>query len=950
MTETVTRRTRHVTPGARRVRGRDVAGAPTSPRGSLRARLRATARLAVRQVLRTPGASLLVVVLIALPITALAAGVTIFESHQPTPAQVADYTLGRAESRLQIVGGPNPTRTQGWTQSWATTDGDDSGPTPAGLPEMVPASASVVTVFQTSTPTIVTKTGIAMFTGVVGPVWEDDFAGQFRLLSGHAPAAPGEALATTAALARLGLAVGDTAQTAPEDGGEGVDVTITGEIAVDTPLYESVALVLPEGSPLITDAWDENHYVFGWQPSAAQIIDLNHAGYTALARDVILDPPAPRPNTGSDDAGRGGVYGAAFVGGAFFALLVGLIAGAAMSVSARRQQRSLAMAASVGAGRGSLFAVVLAQGLVLGMIAAAAGVLLGIGMAAMVLAVTNTGAPWEMNGNWGFHVPVLPIAAAAALAVAVGALAAILPARTATRGDTLAALRGARRPAALHRAMPRWGAGVLVAGLACALGAIALVTWAVTRETPVLSSDTAAMALSIAAVVLVIAGPALIILGLALSGHWLLTLLARAASRAGIATRLAVRDAAANPQRTVPAFLAVAAAVMVAAIALSVTSVTMLAQQRSYTWGAPLNSMRIEVWGNSPADLAAAVEDASAIARSTDARGVAVEARPVAISYGPDGAPEHPDAIIASAGARMSADECGDWARCIDGWMIDGGGIAVIAADDLDSTIDHTLSAADREAYEAGAVLVRAPDDIVADRTRLFFAPVDTFASGDRPQGGEWDTSGIEARDVPALAAPDAKTYAALVMAPATAAALGIATEPASVIATLDAPLGTDVIDKLTADAQSYSARGTRSMYVMQETGPQDGVVWLVLITVLAGVIVLGTAVVTLGLSRFERRPDDATLTAVGGRTSIRRRVNAVQALTIVGLSSVAGAAISLLPSFAFLAGGGASVRPADLPLGWIALLAVGLPLVISAIAWLVPPRESGLVRREAIT
>ncbi|MFS0866444.1 FtsX-like permease family protein [Microbacterium sp. 179-B 1A2 NHS] len=111
----------------------------------------------------------------------------------------------------------------------------------------------------------------------------------------------------------------------------------------------------------------------------------------------------------------------------------------------------------------------------------------------------------------------------------------------------------------------------------------------------------------------------------------------------------------------------------------------------------------------------------------------------------------------------------------------------------------------------------------------------------------------------------------------------------------------------------------------------------------------IGAGAVCLGLARFERRPDDATLTAVGGSRAMRRSINAWQGAIIVGIGAVVGTIAGQIPMWG-IAHTTASMRFwADAP--WLALgiLAVGLPVVVAAVSWLVAPRAPDLTRRTAI-
>lgn len=131
--------------------------------------------------------------------------------------------------------------------------------------------------------------------------------------------------------------------------------------------------------------------------------------------------------------------------------------------------------------------------------------------------------------------------------------------------------------------------------------------------------------------------------------------------------------------------------------------------------------------------------------------------------------------------------------------------------------------------------------------------------------------------------------------------------------------------------------------------GPGPAEPWMWLIAAAAGVLVIGAGAVCLGLARFERRPDDATLTAVGGGRGIRRRINAWQGAIIVGIGVVVGTIAGQIPMWGIAQSGTTMRYWEDAPWVWLAALAVGLPVVVTAASWLVPPRRPELTRRTAI-
>src|SRR5690606_20287067 len=130
---------------------------------------------------------------------------------------------------------------------------------------------------------------------------------------------------------------------------------------------------------------------------------------------------------------------------------------------------------------------------------------------------------------------------------AVGTASAVMPARAATRGDVLSSLRGSRKPVRVRVNRPFWGSLLGVSGIALTVaGGVGLA--ALNSTETVDYSDP----LRTVCVVAIVAGPLLFQIGAIVAGHWLLSLIARGASRFGLAPRIAARDAAANPARIVP--------------------------------------------------------------------------------------------------------------------------------------------------------------------------------------------------------------------------------------------------------------------------------------------------------------------------------------------------------------------------------------------------------------
>ncbi|MBD7958789.1 hypothetical protein H9651_14195 [Microbacterium sp. Sa4CUA7] len=243
------------------------------------------------------------------------------------------------------------------------------------------------------------------------------------------------------------------------------------------------------------------------------------------------------------------------------------------------------------------------QGTVLGLVGGAIGAGAGIGLGALSLRLLDDGSS---GAFWGLHLPWSVLVGVVVFATLVGTLAALLPARAATRGEVIAALRGARRPVRVRIDRPLWGSlllGVGVVATAVAGTALATIEPADAGGSP--------HPLWVAAVIGIIAGPLLLQIGVIVAGHWLLTLLARALSRLGLAPRIASRDAAANPGRIVPAFAAIAAVAFLSSAALGGVAVNLGSTERSWVYQAPLGSVAMQAFlGESTGDAGPVVEAA----------------------------------------------------------------------------------------------------------------------------------------------------------------------------------------------------------------------------------------------------------------------------------------------------------------------------------------------------
>lgn len=911
-------------------------------------RLRVALRLARRQVRRAPGASLLVAALVAMPVAVLAASATFWQSQQPTPEQRVALQLGDAQSWLspgagvsdmrQYVDEPNRLYTLSGSSGSGTASGTAASSSVAAA---IPAGVRTLPVSEYASAVVETPTGRARVETVIGEVWDPLLEGRYLSLDGRAPTSGREAMVTPGLLHRLGAAIGgDVVLPAV-----GERFTISGLLRRADRSPDDDVLFLPATAAGPLGAESSVWYAADWQPDLAELDRLNQRGIIAYSRDLVLDPP-PGARLTSTDGASGAFWNIATVIAAavvFGGYLTVLLAGAALSVSSRRQQRTLAVAASVGAGRADLFRVILLQGTVLGLGGGIAGAAAGVGAAAAFLALTDRGVAGAiLGGNWGFRVPWLLLAAVLAFAVIAGTISAVAPARAASRGDTIGALRGARRPSRVDARRPVWGVILLLTGLAttAAGGAgIAALDAAIRAAGTTTETDTALRIVALWAVVL---GPVVLQVGVVLAGHWLLSQCSRLLARWGLAPRLASRDAAAHPSRVVPAFAAIAACVFLASFAVSATAITSAGNARTYMSTAPLGTVSVSMWAADGETLRHLAASAHELVDPTSPQTTALVQQPAPARYDPrTGVPLDPEFPAFRIARADEGAGCGTGCAA-------AGSLSIVDPDEVATFLGTTPDEHAMGMLRGGGAIVLDPRFLAADGT----ARVTRWHEGDLAAPDSSDAARPrETFALPAVVVPlPQRMVQTVVISPDTARGLGVDPVPNTLVASYAHPLSQEVVDRLRADAEATSpGSGGSGLGVWVERGPSSSDPWLWLLTAVAAVLVVGVSAVCLGLARFERRPDDATLAAVGGQPRLRRGVNAWQALVIVGIGSVTGAAAGALPMLGIAAGSNGSLSGADTPVLWLAGLAVVLPAGIAAVAWIVPPRRPDLTRRTVI-
>ncbi|MCR2792166.1 FtsX-like permease family protein [Microbacterium sp. zg.Y625] len=934
---------------------------PPTERRSPWPRLRADLRLASRQVRRAWASSLLVVALIALPMALVSGGIVFAVSHVPTTEETLTAELGQADSWVAIVNGPDPSLRQYLDEpTWWELDRDDMTGIPANAEQPMPESAAPLLPagldpieIGFGAVTAETAGGTGSLAAVIGDAWDPVLDGRFELHDGRAPRGSGEAMVSPGALQRLGARVGDDlVLTEPA-----ASFTITGVMtqAEDPDAAELVFLPATASlRALQVDVTSTRWFLPEWSPTADDVAELNSEGLVVLDRHLYANPGAGAA-PGSSAASVWSIVAIVAAAAAFSGYLVVLLAGAAFSVSARRQQRALAVAASVGAGRGDVFRIVLLQGTVLGLVGGVIGSGLGIGLGILFLHLLDDGSAAAF---WGLHVPWPALVGVVAFAAIVGTLAALMPARAATRGEVIAALRGARRPVRVRTDRPLWGSLLLAAGV----GLTAVSGTVLATVDPVVADGTP-HPLWVAGTIGIIAGPLLLQVGVILAGHWLLTLLTRVLSPLGIASRIASRDAAANPGRIVPAFAAIAAVAFLSSAALGGVGVSLGSTERGWVHQGPLGSVAMTAYpSESGGDPGPLLEEAhergrALLERSGPSAVGSVWSQGWPGEYDERGRLKPTDGTLVSPllqdyVACSDADpdpNCVFPSRAAVGYHH---ALGVVAASDLEAVLGVPVPDSVRSAFGSGAAIVSDPRFVSPDG-RVVLNTV-TLEQVESDSSDRWNPDAGDGHevDVAAIDLPQALPWG-VVISPQTADDIGVLRGGLTLVAAYPQPPSVTQLDRLRADAESSSrAHPDVYMYPHLESGPPAPAGWLWLILGATAVLVVAASAVALGLARVERRPDDATLAAVGGSRRLRRGIAFWQALVIAGMGAMTGAVAGILPVWGLVLASGNNYNPpqlTDLPWVWLTLLAVGLPLAIALASWLVPPRHPDLTRRTAI-
>jgi putative ABC transport system permease protein len=864
---------------------------------------RAVLRLARRDALRHRARSLLVIAMIALPVAGLAAVDVVARTGQVQGTSSGLGLPAGVDAQVRWYDGSTVEQTPDGSSVSYGGDGDGADEPPTDDEVARRTGATVVLSSRSDSGRLVLPDGRSRSAELVETELESPLAPAVvgTVVGGRAPQAPGEVALSRGALDAVRAEPGDTVRLSDRAAAVRVvgEVRSPGEPAGGEP--QAVRVVGRDGLLAETSGWERTWFLRTPEPLRwDDVLRLNELGYVVVSRAVLDDPPPDEqvPLLAQQQPTEPDLDAAAFVvlAAGMGLLEVVLLAGPAFAVGARRSKRLLALLAATGGDRRQVRDVVLAQGLVLGLVGAATGLVLGVLLGVAALPVLERVQEQDLAPA---VLRPLDLLAIGLVGLVTAVLAALLPARGVSRQDVAVTLAGRREPV-------RARAGVPVLGLALAVVGFVLVLVGVQRRSPLT----------------ILAGAALGQVGLVLCTPTVVRLLGRTGRFLPLTPRLAVRDAARNLGRTAPAVAAVMAAV--AGTVASSIFVASLSEhdERMYVPQLPPGQLQVvPSSGSTGADVAdveravrgflpgSGITTLHAVGARCSSSGC-VEVLPVVPQDGrcPLEALTRPP-----TDAELTAAERDPRCTGVAGGRGFGGSPSV----DDGTALPLLLG---RDDAAAGAAL-RAGRALVLDPRLVANGTVELEVTGD----GSRRTLRLPAQPV-TPAEGDWNLPASVVLPPATADSLGLPV----VVRELRVVPQRSVTEAQEERLARAVSSGTDYLYV--ERGYQDAYApGLLALVIGAALVTVGAVATSTSLAMTDARPDLATMAAVGASRSVRRRMALVTALVLAGLGAALGAVAGGVPGVAAVRAlqqdAGAGDWPLVVPWTSLLLIAVVAPL-----------------------
>lgn len=923
-------------------RGNSRSDVPSSRWSRWVASWRVALRMARRDLRRHKGRAVLVFLMVAIPVGVIAGAATVGATGQVDGRDLVTAQMGSGQALLK---GPEPSKVFQNADATATAGygNDGSGQQIPGYAADQDTAANakaigavvgqpVVASQDIQVRFVVGERRVRVEALVIDPRTAD--VGAKAHLTGGRWGATADEVVVTPAGEQAGIPTSGKATLS--SGGTERTVTVVGTATALGEFGGQPDLVMPQPPEGIT-ANDAMYGGPGWIVTGSkpvtwsEVLRLNGFGFTVISRAVLADPPpdseipqeVQAPNTFMQDTSQL----IAVLGGVMLFIITTLLVGPAFAVSAARQRRTLALAATNGAEVKQLRRTVLAQALVLGVISALGGCLLGVLAVWAGLRWWAGKHPASTYASVPLDIPWTAIAILAPCAVLSAVVAALLPARRLGRLDIIGVMRGQSVSPPLNKAMPLVGLGL------AGVGGLLVITGSQMRGGGDTQVGLGAVALVFGVLLLV---PALLVMA------------GRIAARLPLGPRLATRDAARHRSRSTPtvaAILAGVAALTMGSIGLASDTAQQMATYRPQA----LPGEGTIFTGDTEAKL-------SVDATLRQFAGV-VSVTPLLVVRGTEdplgppapGASEKPQPFVAAVAKGCTVEQAlfqtGPDGRCVSlGTMAyDNGFIGVLPATEITRRLQ--LDPAQRAALEKGAIVTAAPAlqkvSTIDIASGTFVMDQKTYAPT-QVKPTRTDTLPVIAVAVTNRGSGTMPGQTGAFVTPETASRLGWPTFQAMVL--VRAPDG-GAIDKGTQQQIDERVGGEGGLYVERGFQRYDQTIMRILMAAGAALVLIVTLIST-ALSLAEQQTDLGTLAAVGATRRTRRGFAASQAVVTGLLGALLGLVVGLVPGIgiAFPLTIDYSIDPVTnqevvkgpyLEVPWLplVLIAVGVPLLAGLLA-----------------
>ena len=806
-----------------------------------RSSIRALTRVAWRNITRHRGRSLLVVALVALPVAAMVAGIAILRTTEPSEARQEAANFGRADLLAE-------------------------GVSERELRLFVPEGSTIEPTFTSDGQLLIA--GARPYVTLRGIDLDGLGQGMLTLVGGRTPKGAHEA-AISAEVARIaGVTIGG--QLAIDDA---APVTVVGLVENGLRLSERIVLLDPRAGPPGDPKFAS--WLIGVPPGAdPDAIVAATYDPTTNANKIALQS---RHSGGINIVG-GDMSPTILVLGALALVEAALVASAAFAVSIRRRQRELGLLAASGATPRQLAGTVLAEAVLLGLIACAVGVAAGLafsfGVSPFLDGLTQRRNPPIILDTAGLIGPTL-------IGFVAAVIAALVPARTAARVPVLLSLSGRRPPEVPARRTLR--IGLVVVGISIGL--------------TLLGANLRIDGVSGVRELLVVAGAVLGTLGFGASAPWLLERLDGLAVRMPLASRIAFRDTARARSRNSPIVTAV-----LASLAATITLGTAFASrdaENAKDWRPYLHADQLVV------------------------RGAGAERVGRELVAGPGGVGGSATSYLAAATPEYFNLEMPE-AKDAGGALVRWGNEHTIvpSVDNLMLATPELLAmanAADATGpLAAGKVIVLWPEPITVDGIDFVFSNSDSTEQRRVHYPATAITTGVSAGVLPGA-----------LISESVAKELGLEQSDAQqFVVRFD-----HTVTEADVDAAAVVAGRTLDTFVDASLGPQRAdASFRILLVVLALLFAVSVTGVAIALGEAESRPEQRTLLALGADPRLRRRLVASRAATLALLAGILAVPAGILPAWGLLA---SLNQPVAVPMLEIAAAVLALPGIAVLGSWL---------------